>query len=243
VKNHERDTIAAMFDVLMVFGCEFLRAAQSVTGLALCTPGALSCYRRKALMPVLDEWIHQTFLGKPAHIGEDRALATLVLRSNYKIVHQRTAVARTCVPTTLVGVWKMMLRWTRGDLRENLRMTKFAFKNFPQWNVRSWVLMAYWIALIQNLTLPFLFVPAYFFMIFYGAKDPIVFLAANAFMSLVWAMIPAVIYGHYTRPRKAVWAFLYGSICPFALAFLNIYCFITLRDSRWMTRQVKKKQS
>jgi predicted membrane protein len=80
-------------------------------------------------------------------------------------------------------------------------------------------------------------------MIFYGAKDPIVFLAANAFMSLVWAMIPAVIYGHYTRPRKAVWAFLYGSICPFALAFLNIYCFITLRDSRWMTRQVKKKQS
>ena len=241
VKNQERDVIAALFDVLMVFGCEFLRAAQSVTGLALCTPGALSCYRRKALLPVIDEWMNQTFMGKPAHIGEDRALATLVLRSNYKIVHQRTAVARTCVPTTLVGVWKMLLRWTRGDLRENLRMTTFAFRNFPHWNMRSWVIVAYWIALIQNLTLPFLFVPAYVFMIAFGAKNSLVFIATNALMSLVWAMIPAVIYGYHTRARQAVWAFIYGSFCPFVLAFLNIYCFITLRDSRWMTRTVAKK--
>ena len=240
VKHYEQHVIAALFDVLMVFGCEFLRAAQSVTGLALCTPGALSCYRRKALLPVLDEWIRQTFLGKPAHIGEDRALATLVLRSNYKIVHQRPAIAQTCVPDNIPGVWKMLLRWNRGDLRENLRMTKFAFKNFPQWNVRSWVLLAYWVALMQNLTLPFLFVPSYIFMIFFGAKNPVVFLAAHSLLSLVWALIPAVIYGYYTRPRKAVWAFLYGIFCPFLLAFMTIYCILTLRDSRWMTRSVKK---
>lgn len=242
VKTPEQSFITSLLDVLLVFGCEFLRAAQSVTSLVLCTPGALSAYRKSALLPVIDEWLNQTFMGRPARIGEDRALATLILRSNYKIVHQSTAQATTCVPRTVVGACKMLLRWTRGDIRENLMMTKFAFKNFPPRNVRSWVLIAYWVALTQNLILPFFFVPSFFYMLFYGAKNPVIFLAANALLSLSWASIPAIIYSRHTNIRKAVWAFIYGAFCPMMLALLYIYSFLTLRDSRWMTRELKKQK-
>ena len=241
VKNPEQSFITSLLDVLLVFGCEFLRAAQSVTTLVLCTPGALSAYRKSALLPVIDEWLNQTFMNRPALIGEDRALATLILRSNYKIVHQSNAIATTCVPRTIVGACKMLVRWTRGDIRENLMMTKFAFKNFPPRNVRSWVLIAYWVALTQNLILPFVFVPAFFYMLFCGAKDPVIFLAANALLSLTWASIPAIIYAKNTRLRKAVWALVYGALCPMLLAMIYMYSFLTLRDSRWMTRDLKNK--
>ena len=243
VKTPEQSFITSLLDVLLVFGCEFLRAAQSVTTLVLCTPGALSAYRKTALLPIIDEWLNQTFMGRPARIGEDRALATLILRSNYKIVHQSTAMATTCVPKTVSGACKMLLRWTRGDIRENLLMTKFAFKNFPPRNVRSWVLIAYWVALTQNLLLPFLFVPAFFYMLIYGAKDPIIFLAANALLSLTWASIPAIIYASNTTVRKAVWALIYGAFCPMLLAILYIYSFLTLSDSRWLTREIKKSDT
>ena len=241
VKDPERDIIASIFDVMMVFGCEFLRAAQSVTGLALCTPGALSCYRRSVLLPLMDEWMAQTFMGKPSHIGEDRALATLILRGNHRIVHQRTAVVRTCVPDTLKGTWKMLLRWNRGDMRENLRMAKLTICSFPHWNVRIWIMSAYWIALIQNIAMAFLFIPSFVMMLLF-TKAPSAFLAANAFMALFWALIPASIYVFYTRPRKAVWAFLYGAFFPYILSLLTTYCFLTLGDSRWMTREIKKKK-
>lgn len=241
VKNPEQSFISSLLDVLLVFGCEFLRAAQSVTTLVLCTPGALSAYRKSALLPILDEWLNQTFMNRPALIGEDRALATLILRSNYKIIHQSNAVATTCVPRTVVGACKMLLRWTRGDIRENLLMSKFAFKNFPPRNVRGWVIIAYWVALTQNLLLPFLFVPAFFYMLFYGARDPIIFLAAKALFSLTWASIPAIIYSKHTNIRKAVWALIYGAFCPMLLAILYIYSFLTLSDSRWLTRELKNK--
>ena len=137
----------------------------------------------------------------------------------------------------------MLLRWTRGDIRENLMMTKFAFKNFPPRNVRGFVLIAYWVALTQNLILPFLFVPAFFYMLFFGAKDPVIFLAANAMLSLTWASIPAIIYAKNTRLRKAVWALVYGALCPMLLAMIYMYSFLTLHDSRWMTRELKKKNA
>lgn len=244
IRVHKPETgfVTSLLDVLLVFGCEFLRAAQSVTGLVLCTPGALSAYRKSALLPVLDEWLNQRFMGKEAVIGEDRALATLILRSNYRIVHQRNARATTCVPSTISGACKMLLRWTRGDIRENLVMTGFAFRFLRSRTVRSWVLIAYWVAFMQNLTLPFLFIPSFIYMLVFGAKDPAIFLGANAIFSLAWASIPAMIYSHYTSFRKAIWALMYGSFCPMLLAFIYIYSFFTLSDSRWLTRKIDRKK-
>jgi len=240
--NRDQNFIAALLDVLMVFACEFLRAAQSVSGLVLCTPGALSAYRKSALLPIIDEWLNQTFMGKPATIGEDRALATLILRSNYKTLQQRTALVRTYLPSTASVGLKTMMRWARGDIRENIVMTKFTIDRLRHFKLQNFALLIYWVAFIQNLILPFLFIPSFVFMLLFSAKNAPVFLATNGLMSLLWATIPAAIYATHTSLRKAAWAFLYGLICPFLMALIYIYCFMTLRDSRWMTRSLPQRE-
>ncbi|MBO5900053.1 MAG: glycosyltransferase, partial [Lentisphaeria bacterium] len=118
VQNMNKGILPRMLDVCFVFGCDFMRCAQSVLGYVLCTPGAISAYRKDTNLPLLDTWLAQTFLGAPSTIGEDRALTSLILQSGKKVVSQSNAVALTQVPERYSGLCKMLLRWTRGDIRE-----------------------------------------------------------------------------------------------------------------------------
>jgi len=156
----ERNLHTRMLDVMLVFGCEFLRRAQSASGNVFCTPGALSAYRRSVIMPLIDQWLNQTFLGQVARIGEDRAIATLILCSGSRIVYQPLAMAETCLPDTYGGVCKMLLRWTRSDIRENIVMSGFVLKQMKHLSVHSLILFIHWIALFVNMLLPCVFIPA-----------------------------------------------------------------------------------
>ena len=80
VYNRFANLITRMLWVRFVLSFDFLRASQSGYGFVFCTPGALSAYRREAIMPILEEWRGQTFLGTRCTIGEDRAFTNLILR-------------------------------------------------------------------------------------------------------------------------------------------------------------------
>ena len=116
VHNRFRSLLARMLAVRFVLAFDFLRASQSMYGGVTCTPGALSAYRRQAILPILNEWRHQTFMGRPATIGEDRALTNCILRQGFYSVYQRAALVYTTVPETYRGLCKMFLRWDRGQL-------------------------------------------------------------------------------------------------------------------------------
>jgi len=118
--------------VRFVLSFDFLRASQSWYGAVTCTPGALSAYRREAVLPHVDAWLHQTFLGAPCHHSEDRALTNYVLRSGYYSVYQRTAVVHTLVPETYKGLCKMYLRWERGNVRESFVQLCYLFTNYRE---------------------------------------------------------------------------------------------------------------
>lgn len=64
VKNINEGIIPKLMDIIFVFSYEFLRSAQSRCGSVLCTPGALSAYRKAAVLPLVNEWLEKTFLGK-----------------------------------------------------------------------------------------------------------------------------------------------------------------------------------
>ena len=66
VTNRGEGIIPKMLDVAFAFGFEFIRCAQSIIGSVLCTPGALSAYRLAAIQPLMDEWVNQTFMGRPS---------------------------------------------------------------------------------------------------------------------------------------------------------------------------------
>ncbi len=90
VYNRHQSLLGKMLAVRFVLSFDFLRASQSWYGMVTCTPGALSAYRREAVLPHVEAWLHQTFLGSPCHHSEDRALTNFVLRSGYYSVYQRS---------------------------------------------------------------------------------------------------------------------------------------------------------
>ena len=91
-------------------------------------------------LPLLDEWRDQKFMGRPAGIGEDRALTNLILREGWGVTMQRSALIYTNVPDTYLGITRMLLRWERSNIRENMEMYTFIFKDF-RWDDRRRLFM------------------------------------------------------------------------------------------------------
>ena len=239
VKNMNKGILPRMLDVCFVFGCDFMRCAQSVLGYVLCTPGAISAYRKDTILPLLDTWLAQTFLGAPSTIGEDRALTSLILQSGKKVVSQSNAVALTQVPECYSGLCKMLLRWTRGDIRESLMLLKFVTR---RWSLTDWKWSLFQLNIasqIIGMTLPFIFIPCTVYT-FVQFSDHLLFMIYYIFsINSVWSLLPAAIYARRNSRTGAIWAFVYGVFSLVALSWICIYSLLTLRNSSWLTREKK----
>ena len=243
VANVHEGFVPRMMDIWFVFSCGFMRCAQSAFGAVLCSPGAISAYRKAVLLPHLDQWLEQKFLGQPSHIGEDRALTSILLRNDYHVVLQNDACVTTKVPTNYPQLCRTLLRWTRGDVREGLLMVKHFFKRFPDRSLRI-VLLKYTLMFqLLGLILPLLAVPM-FAVPFFSAESFDITLAVSYTLGMtwLWAMIPALLYAEKESPVKALLAFVVGIFSIVALSWVCVYSWITVRNSKWMTRDVKKEQ-
>ena len=242
VRNIDRGMIPRILDVCFVFSCDFVRSAQSSIGGVLCSPGAISAYRKAALLPHLDGWLHQTFLGKPSTIGEDRALTSILLRNNYHVVLQNNALVETCVPEDYPQLCRTLIRWTRGDVREGLLMVRHFYKRF---NFGDWRLTALKINLgcqLLGLMLPTVMFPLMIFSFIANAGNIMFVLSYAIFATWLWAMIPAILYAHRETPLKAAWAFVCALFSLFALSWVCLYSWITMNNPTWMTRNISKDE-
>jgi len=238
VLNFDDGIIPKMLDVSFVFSFEFLRSAQSVIRSVLCTPGALSAYRRKLIMPVMDEWVNQLFWGRPANIGEDRAITNLLLRDGYDIVFQKTAIAYTEVPTSYKGLCKMLIRWARSNVRENMAMCEFAFKRF---DLEDENLLGMQINLIMQsiwTITPMLFLSTTIYCLF---VDPWTFIYSVLTVIIIWSTFPAFVYASRYDKNESLWSFVYGVFNFLALSWIGPYSIVTVHRSGWLTRQEPKK--
>ncbi len=232
VANRDAGVSPPMIDAGFTFAFDFIRSGQSVFQRVFCTPGALSAYRREMLMPLLDEWLRQTFMGQPAGIGEDRALTSLFLRQEYGVVMQRSAVILTNVPECYRGICKMLLRWERSNIRENLEMFKFIFHDFRLSDLRRWFML---VTLLQYTLMTLLPVLMIWFSLYniYLTNGKI--LLSIIAMSVLWSTLPAAI--NLERESKLVWySYFYGVFHALTLFWVIPYAFFTVGNSRWMTR-------
>jgi len=242
VANVDEGFVPRMMDIWFVFSCGFMRCAQSTIGAVLCSPGAISAYRRKALLPHIDKWLDQKFLGQPSHIGEDRALTSILLRNNYHVVLQSDASVTTKVPTNYPQLCRTLLRWTRGDVREGLLMLSHFVKVFPAKSWRIGLLKYTLILQLIGLVLPLLAVPM--FVVSFASSTNYNLLLAVSYtlgMTWLWALIPSLLYAEKESPVKALLAFAVGIFSIAALSWITVYSWITVRNSKWMTRDVKKE--
>lgn len=227
---HRRQMIPRMLDVTYTHSFELVRASESVLGAVVCCPGALSAYRRSIIDAVKEEWVSRRVFGRPANIGEDRALTNHTLRRGYQVVLQNTAVVLTDAPTTYPQLWRMLLRWARSNVRETVVLGGFVFSRFRRGSMLGIRILFVHHALTMAIT-GLLFVPTLVALVLHPGL-----LLAAAIAALVAATVPFGVYMLCRRPSGAIWAFPYSLLSTFGLIWITPLALITPHRTGWLTR-------
>ena len=241
IKNTNEGIFPKLMAVSLMFGFEVIRSSQSIIGFVMCTPGALSAYRKNACMPTIGKWLNQQFLGAPATIGEDRALSSMILRNGYKVVYQRDAIAHTCMPTTFRGFVNTLLRWARGDVRENLlmfyHMATFFPKNFTIIFRQFQIFMLLFNSLVAA---AFPVTMAYCFISNILHPEALLAMLSTLWVGGVFcfvsSLIPVCVYSKRANFLDAVWGVIFPFLSLTIFAWIPLWAFITVRNSKWLTR-------
>ena len=236
VLNLDVNILPRMLDVCFVFNFDIMRASQSIFGCVFCTPGALSGYRRSALVEFIDNWVDETFCGAKAEIGEDRALSTELLRRNYRVIFEREACAATKVPTNYATLCRMFLRWCRGDIRETMKMYTFILNRI---NAQRLVLLFNIVMQTIWIISPIFLVPG---IIFVAMMHSEVFFYSLYFSIILWATLPALVYARKNGMSNAIWAYCYALFYIGFLFWVVPYSICSINNSRWMTRRASNEQ-
>lgn len=230
VYNRRRNVLTRMLWVRFVLAFDFLRTSQSMYGFVMCTPGALSAYRREAIFPILEEWRHQTFMGEPCTIGEDRAFTNLVVRQGYYVVYQRPAVVYTIAPENYRGLCRMYLRWDRSNFRESWFQLAFLFTRYrPKHRLLPIVDFV-----VRELEFPVscIFLPLFLASVFIY---PLVFLKFVCAVCLV-SFFLMFYYIREERDLDFIYGIIYSYFAFFLLPWIKPYALLTVKNGRWLTR-------
>ncbi|MFU2208470.1 glycosyltransferase family 2 protein [Solidesulfovibrio sp. C21] len=228
--------IPKMLEVSFTLSFDFLRRGQSVYGGVLCTPGALAAYRASVLAPELAAWAGQTFLGRPANIGEDRALSNIVLAKGFRVVYQHEAVVFTTLPEKYRGLCRMLLRWARSNVRESLVMARYLYRPLGRNDAGTG-----WLRLAGTVELVFLPLTEAFkvALVLRFLLSPLAMVQAAAASCALAAVVPAVVY-HRRRPGIFgwQWALCYTFFWLFGLSWISLWGLCSAGCSGWLTRRL-----
>ncbi|PIF30766.1 hyaluronan synthase [Flavobacterium sp. 9] len=231
VLNSKKAILPKMLNVSFVMSFEFMRSAESKLGSVLCTPGAAAAYRKTSVFACLDEWINQTFMGQPSDIGEDRAMTNMILKQGQHVVFQRNAYVLTNVPEEYTGLYKMFIRWSRSNVRENIAMAKYVFTDFRKESKFGARLLWFNQALKIVMAYPFMI-----FMFVFIAMHPLLFLSSTLLGILIVSSFPVLFYAKRYNLADSLWAYSYSVFYTFSLFWITPYAIVTANKRGWLTR-------
>lgn len=231
VLNNKKAILPKMLNVSFVMSFEFMRSAESSLGSVLCTPGALAAYRSTAVFACLPEWIDQKFMGQPSDIGEDRAMTNMILKQGKHVLFQRNAYVLTNVPEDYTGLYKMFIRWGRSNVRENIMMGQYVFKDFREGSKLGPRLLFAEQSLRIILTYPFLI-----FMFYFIATHPLLFISSTLLGILIVSSFSVFFYAKRYSFKESFWAYSYSVFYTFGLFWIAPYSLITAHKKGWLTR-------
>jgi len=226
-----RDTpISRMLEVQFALAFDYGRAAQSVYRAVACCPGALSSFRKDIILPFMEEWENQRFLGRPVNHGEDQALTNIVLRQGYDTVYQRTAVIHTLVPTNYSQLSRMFLRWDRSYIVEGFSFARFMFTRYRTEN-RAMPIVTFFVSNLRFVlvAVALMELPRMFDTNMNTMYRSLVALALGAVFS-------AAYYLRFERSFRWVYGVLYAAFSVVMLQWILPWALVTVRDERWGTR-------
>jgi hyaluronan synthase len=227
VANRAQNALTRMQDVRYYVAFRVLKAAESVFGVVTCCPGCFSAYRRDRVLPILDRWLEQRFLGVRATFGDDRSLTNFLLR-HYRVIYSSNAIATTIVPDRHGKFLRQQLRWKKSWLRECLIAATFMWKKHPI------AAIGFYAQLVFPILAPILLLRAFVWM-------PLV--AGEPLSMVLYAygvMLIGLIFSSYYLFWKVDGSWLFGVYFTvyymFVLVWQMPYAIATSRDNRWGTR-------
>lgn len=202
--------------------------AQTVMGQAVsCLSGRTAVYRRELLLAMSDDFMTETFLGVPCLSGDDKRLTTLLLESGYRTYMQRSARVWSSFPDQAKVFFRQRLRWSRNTWRSDLR----ALSNRWVWNY-PFLALTMMDKAVSSFTL--LVAPAVMLLALFNQNYRfVVLLLSWWYLSRAAKLIPHL----QRRPRSLL--LIPGFVgLSFVMALVKIWALCTIRQQRWLTRDV-----
>lgn len=207
-----------------------LKAAESTYGAVFCCSGCSSAYRKDAVLPIMEEWLNETFLGSKVTWGDDRSLTSWVIKRGYRTVYADEAKAVTIVPETFKQFMTQQIRWKKSWIINAIFTSKFIIKNDP------FVAVVYYYPLIIiSILTPFMALRALFYSPLAGGG-----IANTLFYIMGILLITSVLiimYRYVARDNR-YWPYMFAwsGMNIFLLSFLMFYAVATLQNRGWGTR-------
>lgn len=228
----ERKTIAQiLFDIQLDLRYTEEMPFLSAAGRALtCLSGRTAFYRRKTLLPILDEMVNEKFWGKQVISGEDKRLTYLVLRDGWNLAFQQNARVYTPGAPDIKTFLKQRLRWTRNSWRADLRAL------WQGWIFRHKALT---FLILDRFIQPYVIIisPIYLFVaIRLGHFLP-------ALILFGWWQISRSIRlsSHLKLNPRHFWIVTPYIAFTFLTALIRMYALFTLNQQGWITRWHKSR--
>jgi len=227
VRNSTTNWLTKMQQVRYYSAFRVIKSTESLlSGTVTCASGCCAAYRTSLVLPLLDDWEFQKFLGRPATFGDDRALTNRIL-ANHRVVYQSSARAETMVPTTARVFFRQQLRWKKSWLRESLFVVRTFWRKNPLAALFTYASVAFpflapWVVL-HAVTGGFL-----------GGEG------GGLWFYLVGTYAMAVLYSLYYgfRRHNGLWfhGMTFVALYMAVLVFQTYWGILTMRDTRWGTR-------
>jgi len=225
VENASQNFLTKMQEVRYYVAFRIVKAAESIFSTVTCCSGCLAAYRRSYMMPFIDAWLGQTFLGKAATFGDDRSLTNLTLR-RWRVLYDSEAVCSTIVPATLLQFFRQQLRWKKSWIRESLLASAFMWRRHP--------LAAFFFYL--GVVFP-LVSPA---VVFVALVLPLAGVGAFSYLYLYGTTLMALLYGllYLVRYKTSLWfwGLAFSIFYMVVLVWQTYYALLTVRRNHWGTR-------
>ncbi|MBN1899395.1 MAG: glycosyltransferase [Spirochaetes bacterium] len=209
--------------------------AQSSFGAVGCLPGRAIAFRKKLIMPYLNDFVNEKFLGNYCTSGDDRFLTSTVLKQGYKTVLQATAQIYTNCPDTFTGFLKQQLRWARSSQRETLLSLGWLYK-YP----------FTFFMFVTDIITPFFFALVEFSIIRYLVTFGFEFTTVSKFMVDIFLSLFAMNISLGLRqmphlkkhPGDLLFLPVYTLFVTLIMSPLRVLGFFTMANQRWMSRDV-----
>jgi hyaluronan synthase len=226
--NADKNVLTRMQAAYYFLSFRILKAAESTFLAVFCCSGCSSAYRRDIVLPVLDDWLGETFLGKPVTWGDDRALTNWVLRRGYRTIYTDRARAYTICPERLPQLLKQQVRWKKGWFVNSVFAAPFVLRRYP------FIGLTYFLPLmLLTVMTPFMAVRGLVWMPIATHRIPTFYLVGVFGIALMIS-----IYYRRVERSNRYWpyVFLWSTLNLVILSFVLFYALATLQNRAWGTR-------